>query len=42
VPVLVFSGLAMTDRIGQDPEILLQKSLANLAENLKINAGVSP
>ena len=35
VPVLVFSGLAMTDQTGQDPETLLQKSLENLAETLK-------
>lgn len=35
VPVIVFSGVAMTDQTGQDPEALLQKALEALADTLK-------
>jgi len=35
VPVIVFSGVTITDQTGQDPEVLLQKALEALAETLK-------
>jgi diguanylate cyclase (GGDEF)-like protein len=35
VDVIVFSGLAMTDEAGQNPEVLLQKAMESLAETLK-------
>ncbi len=35
VDVIVFSGLAMSDQDGQDPEVLLQKAMENLADTLK-------
>jgi PleD family two-component response regulator len=35
VNVIVFSGLAMSDQDGQDPEVLLQKTMENLADTLK-------
>lgn len=35
VEVVVFSGFAMTNQDGQDPAVLLQKALKNLADALK-------